>query len=194
MSGTFTRTLAFGKVAEGRIATYMRARGWTVLPVYEIETGHGKGPQVFTPSRGLVAPDMFVFRDNAVWIEAKHKTVFTWHWKTKTWTTGIDLRHYVDYCHVEEETPWPVWLMFLHDRNIPDDRDVDMGCPDTCPVGLFGNSLAYLRKHEHHRSEPRNGNGGWGRSGMVYWAHADLKLIAPLSRLPEGSTTTGGAP
>jgi len=190
----FDHTLKFGKVAEGRIALYMRQRGFSVLPVYEIEKGQGKGPQVFTPTRGLIAPDMFVFKDKAYWVEAKHKTVFTWHYVTQCWTTGVDLRHYEDYLHVDEATPCPVWLTFLHSQSEPDQRDIEHGCPTECPTGLYGNRLSYLRRHEHHRSPAGNGNGGWGRSGMVYWEEADLYLIAPLCRVPDNVTLSGATP
>lgn len=187
MSGDFDRALATGKVAEGRIARCFMAHGYSVMPVYEIEKAHGKGPQVFTLARELVAPDMLVFKDGAAWIEAKHKTVFSWHFRTECWTTGIDLRHYADYLTLEDQSPWPVWLMFLHVRHTPDERDIKNGCPESCPTGLFANSLAYLRKHEHHTCPPGNGNGGWGRSGMVYWSASNLRLITPLSKVPESA-------
>jgi hypothetical protein len=191
MSTDFERNLATGNVAEGRIARYFIGRGYSVMPVYEIEKAHGKGPQVFTPTRGLIAPDMFVFKNKAIWVEAKHKTVFSWHFKTECWTTGIDLRHYRDYLALEDESPWPVWLTFLHVKSEPDVRDVRHGCPEKCPTGLFANSLDYLRRHEHHVCPPGDGDGGWGRSGMVYWARSDLKLIAQLAAVPENTNLTG---
>lgn len=85
--------------------------------------------------------------------------------------TGIDLRHYEDYCKVDDASPWPVWLLFLHRGGQAKDS------PGNSPAGLFGKPLDYLRTHENHRHE------NWGRSGMVYWAHESLKLLADVEEL-----------
>jgi len=180
---SFADKLAFGKVAEGFIANWLMARGNSVLPVYEIEKSTGKGPQLFGLDASLVAPDMVVFTENGVvWIEAKHKSVFTWHRNTKQWTTGIDLRHYGDYLKVAKTTRLPVWLMFFHEHSIPSDDDKRMGCPESCPVGLFGGDIFDLVPRENHRSPAldynRDGIKGHGRSGMVYWATSALKQLA----------------
>lgn len=146
------------------------------MPVYEKLIDEGKGPQIFTPGRQLIAPDMFAFKTTgAMWIEAKHKTAFTWHRLTKCWVTGIDLRHYADYCEVDNITPWPVWLLFLHRGGQAKDS------PPNSPAGLFGNKLSILRKNEHHRHE------NWGSGGMVYWAVDALKLMAELSAVDASS-------
>lgn len=160
----FKANLQYGQVGESRIAEWLKSRGNSIMPVYEIEKQTGKGPRLFTPDRQLVAPDMFVFKgSDAFWIEAKHKTAFTWHRLTGRWVTGIDLRHYADYCIIDDYSPFPVWLMFLHDGGHAKDSPVDSPC------GLFGNKLRYLRKNENHRH--RN----WGTSGMVYWAINTLR-------------------
>lgn len=165
----FSEMFTFGRAAESDIAKWMRRRGWSVLPVYETLMDTGKGPQLFTPLAGLIAPDMLVFKGtDALWIESKHKTAFSWHRLTGCWCTGIDLRHYSDYCQVDDASPWPVWLLFLHRGGQAKDSPADS------PSGLFGNTLLYLRGHEHHR------HGNWGRSGMVYWAIDAMKRLAPL--------------
>jgi hypothetical protein len=174
----FQTKLAQGKVGEGIVATYLRGRGYNILPVYEIEKDSDKGPVVYTTSGMNVAPDMLCFRavnvdDTSdklpvVWVEAKTKSSFSWHMNTSCWTTGIDLRHYGEYRKLAEQSPFPIWLMFLQLDGVAKDTPPGM----TAPTGLFGNSLEYLAAHEHHRSEK------WGRSGMVYWDHRDLKLIA----------------
>jgi hypothetical protein len=112
-----------------------------------------------------------------IWIEAKHKTVFSWHRNTGRWCTGIDLHHYDDYKRVQATSKRPVWLLFLHRSARPDDRDMRSNCPPRCPVGLFGSDLDYLADNENHRHE------NWGRHGMVYWAHDKLRLLAPLAEL-----------
>ena len=155
----FDGQLKYGQVGESRIAEWLRARGNSILPVYEIEKQTGKGPRLFAPDRQIIAPDMFVFKgSDAFWIEAKHKNAFTWHRITERWVTGIDLKHYEDYCVIDGYSPFPVWLMFLHEGGQAKDSPADS------PKGLFGNKLKYLREHENHRHE------NWGNSGMVYWA------------------------
>jgi len=169
----FAQNLASGRVGESRIAQWLKSRGYSILPVYEIEIQTGKGPRLFTPVKDLVAPDMLAFRTGkTLWIEAKHKTAFTWHRNTSQWVTGIDLRHYGDYCEIEDMSPFKVWLMFLHDGGQAKDS------PPGSPAGLFGGALEYLRKSEHHRHQ------NWGTSGMVYWHISKLHKLAKLSELP----------
>lgn len=174
---TFESNLDFGRVGESRIAEWLKSKGHSILPVYEIEKQTGKGPRLFLPDKKLIAPDMFVFKaDKAYWIEAKHKTAFSWHRKTGCWVTGIDLKHYLDYCEIDDFSPWPVWLLFLHDGGQAKDS------PPDSPSGLFGETLKVLRQHENHR------HANWGPSGMVYWARDRLRLLAPLESLPSTKT------
>lgn len=171
---SFSESLAVGRAGEAAISQWMRSRGHSVLPVYEKIIDEGKGPQLFTPSRQLIAPDLLAFKQGkAFWIEAKHKSAFTWHRITSQWVTGVDLRHYEDYCQIDDETPWPVWLLFLHAGGQAKDS------PPNSPSGLFGGPLNWLRKSENHRHE------NWGRSGMVYWAEKSLKKIASLNEVLE---------
>jgi hypothetical protein len=166
---SFSASLDYGRAAEGAIALWLRGRGLSVLPVYEKVINTGKGPQLFMPNKALIAPDLFVFGNGkCFWIEAKHKTAFSWHRNLGCWTTGIDLRHYRDYCEVDDSTPWPVWLLFLHEGGQAKDS------PPESPAGLFGETLAKLRRCESHRSDR------WGASGMVYWARDSLQLLASL--------------
>lgn len=172
----FEEKLAFGKIGESEIAKWLNKKGWNVLPVYEKQIDEGKGPQLFTPSKNLIAPDLFAFKplvNNALWIEAKHKTVFSWHRITQRWTTGIDLRHYNDYLEVADLSPWPVWLLFLHSQSSVSSRNE----PWPCPTGLYGRTLEKLKVNENHRSNK------WGRSGMVYWAEASLIKLAEMDQL-----------
>ena len=162
----FDENLKYGHVGESRIASWLRARGNSVLPVYEIEKQTGKGPRLFAPDRQIIAPDMLVFKGNsAYWIEAKHKTAFSWHRITERWVTGIDLKHYGDYCLIDDYSPFPVWLIFLHDGGQARDS------PAESPKGMFGNTLKILRDKENHRHE------NWGKSGMVYWAINVLRRL-----------------
>jgi hypothetical protein len=166
---SFSESLDYGQVGESLIARWMRRRGNFVLPVYEKEIDTGKGPRLFAPNGQRIAPDMLVFGGPLPkWVEAKHKTAFSWHRLTARWVTGIDLRHYQDYLLVDDETPFPVWLLFLQRGGHAKDSPVDS------PSGLFGNSLSHLRENENHR------HGNWGPSGMVYWAIKDLRKMATL--------------
>lgn len=179
----FQRTLEVGRVGEGLIAAWLQSRGNSIMPAYEIEKSIGKGPQLFSVTGDLVAPDMLSFTANGIhWVEAKHKTHFTWHRNTRRWTTGIDLRHYGDYLQVEKQTKLPVWLMFYHREPKPSQNDLRQGCPPECPTGLFGGKLLDLvvevSHHCKHFDPNRVGAVGHGRSGMVYWAVDSLRHFA----------------
>ena len=167
----FRQKLEYGKAGESCIARWLRRDGYIVLPVYEKAFDDHKGPRLYLPSNELIAPDLLIMKNGkAYWIEAKRKHAFTWHRNTECFVTGIDQRHYHDYCIIGSRTRWPVWLFFLQEggqaKNSP-----------PSPPGLYGQSLAYLRDHEHHR------HWNWGPSGMVYWAIDDLKLWASLDEL-----------
>lgn len=186
-AGDFQKQLAFGQLAETDIARWLLAQGRTLLPIYDIEYPTGKGPRLFTKGRQIVAPDLLVWGPKGLcWIEAKHKTVFSWHGTTRRWTTGIDKRHWNEYLHVRDRLSIPVWLLFLHSQSTPDRKDIArfLSCPPSCPVGLFGEEISTL-KHtiNHHCAASPSGNGGWGRSGMVYWAHETLRLLASLEEV-----------
>ncbi len=165
---SFEQSLSFGQAGESSIAKWLKSRGNTVLPTYEKIIDNGKGPRIFLPDSILVSPDFLCWNGQKVqWIEAKHKHAFTWHRLTQRWVTGIDLRHYRDYLKVAEQSPWPVWLLFLHDGGQAKDS------PANSPKGLFGNDIAYLRKPGNINHTHEN----WGRGGMVYWAVESLKKL-----------------
>ncbi len=173
LSQNFNRQLAIGRVGESAIARWLMMRGWSVLPVYEIEIPTGKGPRLFAPNgRQWAAPDMLVYKaNNTMWIEAKNKSAFSRHRITGRWVTGIDMRHYDHYCAIEDASPWPVWLMFLQHGGQAKDS------PAASPSGLFGNELKILRQSENHR------HGNWGSGGMVYWGVQSLRHLADLQSL-----------
>ncbi len=175
---SFEESLQFGQLAESRIGRWLRSRGSSVLPIYEKEIDDSKGPRLFTSDSELVAPDMLVF-PAVEFIEAKHKTVFTWHRNSRPprWVTGIDSHHYTQYLAVQKLLDKRIWLFFLHEESKPDERDIRQGSPPECPTGLYAGSLDYLSKHENHRHD------GWGPHGMVYWAESTLRLLATLEDL-----------
>jgi len=188
----FESQLKIGRVAEGLIARWLIERGASVMPVYEIEVSHGKGPQLFRAGADLVAPDMLVFNSKGIcWVESKHKSVFSWHRLTQKWTTGIDLRHYEDYIEVAKQTDAPVWLMFFHRESKPSANDAQHGCPAVCPTGLFAGDLAVLVLNENHRSPPHNGSTGHGKTGMVYWAVDKLKHLGTKEDVARVASSIG---
>ena len=110
-----------GKVGESMIANLLKSRGRAVLPVYEKEIQEGKPPAFFTPHSAHAAPDLLLFPE-LEWIEAKHKSHWSWHRITGRWVTGIDLNHYEGYQAVQRDSGRTVWLFFLH-------RDAEPGPP-----------------------------------------------------------------
>lgn len=182
MMGTseFDKHLRRGRVGEGLIAKWLQRRhDCAILPVYDLEIETGKGPQIFTAQGDIVAPDMLIKRgDRLCFGEAKTKSCFTWHYTTSKWTTGIDLRHYEEYQRAGKRMGCPVYLFFLHLNSEPAPQDKSR-CHGLSPTGLFAISLKYALQHESHRSDR------WGSSGMVYWAHASLKLLAPVAEVVE---------
>lgn len=159
---SFRENLRDGRVAESEIARWLRRRGVTVLPAYEIEINSGKGPRLFGPGEDLVVPDMLTYKGSHVlWVEAKRKSAFSWYRIGGYFVTGIDLRHYEHYCQVDDTSPWRVYLLFLQEAGAA--KDSDPG-----PSGLYGRVLSKLRACESHRSDKH------GASGMVYWAESSL--------------------
>jgi hypothetical protein len=181
-----SRDYQFGRIGEGVIARWFRRRGHAVLPVYEKEISDGKGPRLFMPKGQLIAPDMAIFLSKMVspdmrvmFVEAKRKSAFTQLRKANrygvcgAWQTGIDERHYEDYCKVETQTGVPVWLLFLQEGGQAKDS------PPDSPSGLYGQALSALKEkidHRHPNPPPRF-------KPMVYWNIDDLALLATLEEL-----------
>jgi hypothetical protein len=183
---SFNDCYAEGRIGEGLIAQWVRrVKNEILLPAYEIEIPSGKGPRLLLNDYELIAPDFYAIGVNGTtvlckWIEAKHKTRFTWHFMSENWQTGIDRRHYEDYLKVREATQTPVYIMFLHRSNIPSDKDLANGSPHTCPTGLYCNSIDYLRTHEHHRDSYEKYGRGYP---MVYWNEQTLDHVATLEEV-----------
>lgn len=187
---TFHENLQFGKAAESAIANYLRRQGNSILPVYEVLEGNYKGPRLFSLNNDLVAPDMLGFNKNRVyWVEAKNKSVFSWHRKSEKWVTGIDKCHWIDYLKIKEQHNIALWIMFLHMNAIPRQGDIEKGCPHECPIGLFGGEIDALEKVRSHWHP------NWGKRGMgmVYWAHENLQKIATADCFIEEVSTRRAA-
>lgn len=182
----FHEQLAIGQLGESLIAQWLRKRGWHVLPAYEKEINTGKGPRLFAATATgvgqLIAPDLLIMKGKVFqWIEAKHKTRFSWYGLGKYFVTGVDIRHFNDYCKVADTTGLPVWLLFLHRDSQTWPPDVEKwNAPTVCPIGLFGQSISVLRLKRSHCSDKH------GNSGMIYWQPFEhLRRIATLADVIE---------
>ena len=176
---TFAENLETGRLGETLIARWLRRRGNFVVPAYEIEHQHGKGPRVYAPDGQIVAPDLLCLHPgrDPVWIEAKHKTVFSWYRRLGRWETGIDERHWQEYREIRRRIGYEVWLLFLHRERRPWHGDIQylpFGVTE-CPVGLFGIETLDAERLGRFGSEHAH--------GMRYWGHADLKLLARLDEV-----------
>lgn len=167
-----------GRLGENVVARFLRARGNSILPIRDIDTGDFmKGPRLLAPEgMELVSTDWLVFgpEGKSCWIEVKTKSRWTWHRKTTCWNTGID-QHYLDhYVNIARRSSIPVWLVFLHLEDSPSMTDLDSGAPAHCPTGLFvGEVLHLVKEGAVHHTHPN-----WGKGGMVYWAAEALKQLA----------------
>lgn len=181
----FEENLRQGQIGESIIAKWLRRRGWHVLPAYEKEIDNGKGPRLFTANGSastaqLVAPDILGIRSGSFkWFEAKHKTRFSWYGKGGYFVTGIDKRHFDDYCKVADVTGLPVWVLFLHTDSKTWPMDVEKWkAPPQCPTGLFGAEITKMSEQKSHQSDNH------GTSGMYYWRpFVHLYLLADVSEV-----------
>jgi hypothetical protein len=175
----FQLRFKWGAIAERKISRFAMACGYVVLPVYEIETEQGhKGPRAFTIHAEYRAADVVVFSARGVsFVETKAKACFTWHFKTKTWQTGCDVACYEDYLKLRRGSHVPLWLFFLHESALPSPKDLRYGCPQKAPTGLFGGEIERLATCVDHTDTGDRNN---STSGMVYWRHESLQLIADV--------------
>lgn len=173
---SFAARLESGRAGESIIATWLRRRGCSILPVYEKILDDHKGPQLFPdfPHDPIIAPDLLVWQGDRVrWIEAKHKVGFTLHRQSGDLVTGIDAHHFDQYLRVELLSPWPVWLLFLQRGG------QTKGGPENTPEGLFGAALRQLSTCVHHRC----GADKMGHGGMVFWERESLQQLATLEEM-----------
>ena len=168
---SFKDSLRNGFIGESIITKWLNTNGYDVLPAYEIGESIGKGPRLFTATQGqLITPDLLVFKDGDVccWVEAKTKSAFTWHRKTKSFQTGIDLKYWNDYLKVREQIKFNLNLFFLHKEG---NAAKDTPSGEKSPSGLYFGEINDLREtidHEHPNC---------GSSGMVYWQEKDLTKL-----------------
>lgn len=173
----FKDALNFGIDGEDVISNYFMYIGFSILPACRIECQPYKGPRLQSKESETTLPDLFaISKTGSMWIEAKHKSGFTWyrsmnrHGVFGSFQTGIDLKVYEEYRKIANETPFDVYLMFLHEGGKAKDS------PES-PAGLWGDTIENLKKIEDHTSL------NYGRSGMVYWNMCDLPQWATMEEL-----------
>ena len=168
----FNEQLEIGKTGESLIANWLKSRGNSILPIYEIADNQFKGPALYcNDNSSLVAPDMAVFGNNdMLFVEAKYKSGFSWYRNGKTWVTGIDLHHFYQYLSFKKKVNKDVFIFFLHKGLSAKDSDISES-------GLFGGEIDYLLMNSSHRSDKH------GTSGMIYWSKDSLTRYAEYSEV-----------
>lgn len=185
---TFEQMLARGRRAEDCVSQWlMWTRGYALLPVYLIEEQE-KGPRLYTKDKKLIVPDILAVRreqkktSDIRWLEVKAKSHFAWYrLGGGRWQTGINRKHYQHYLEVQRVTGIPVFLLFLHQNDIPSLSDRILGSPLICPIGLF---CCHINVTPIQTGSFRRGTYS-ADTEMVYWSHAQL---TPLASIDEVST------
>jgi hypothetical protein len=149
----FRAALDAARKWEVALATFIRARGWHVLPTYDFSgKGDDKAPKLLAPAgqRDLVMPDLQCFRNGEVrWIECKWKARADFNIKRGYYVTGISLRLADHYERVNQMTGADVFLLFLHEH----EGEVRGGKM---------RDLATAWSHDYQGEK-------MGRSGMRFW-------------------------
>lgn len=114
----FLVSLGIGKVAEGKVALYLKALGYHVLPTTDFSRHGAPKLEAENAADSIVMPDLQAFGDGVrAWFEVKWKTcAVEYRHKGSRLETGIGLRHYGEYLDAEERTQMPVVLVFVHEK------------------------------------------------------------------------------
>ena len=182
----FDRSLEAGIKGEELVKAWLRCSGYTVVSDFSSSQPF-TGPRIYSPEGTIVQPDLLVTKQDTIptrteqsmtlfWVEVKSKSVFSWHRKSETWTTGMDLRSYVHYLEVTAAMGWDMMIVFVHlDKEPSQDAKNYYTDPWPCPTGIFWQWLHYLGDLESHR---------WGDK-MVYWPVSAFTEDVPIKTLFE---------
>ena len=81
-------------------------------------------PMLSGKKSSSIAPDSLVIGEGQTrWCEVKAKSEQTYYHLNKEWQTGIEQRHWNHYQQVEVESGIPVWLVFVHLKQVVN-RDI----------------------------------------------------------------------
>lgn len=99
-----------GRQGEQMVATWLRERGWYVIPSYDYSgSNRDKAPKLQGIADGFPVPDLDVAKaGDRRWVEVKTKERPTEFRKTGSLDHGIE--HYDDYVRVAAETGTEAWL------------------------------------------------------------------------------------
>lgn len=150
--------IAFGRYLE-------RTRSYWILPSYDYSgLANNKAPRLTCVRERLVIPDLLGFKAGlGGWFEIKLKAHADFYRKTQTWETGLPYRHWQDYQRVNSITGFPVWLIFIHEKE---------------NVVKFGNVKDMPISHVYEGSK-------MDRNGTIFFKFQELKTVMPLSKLQE---------
>lgn len=159
---SFQASLARGKAEERKLAAYLKALNYRVLPTTEF-SGSG-APTLDGEADSIIMPDLQAFKDGAgEWFECKWKSRATESTRYDRLETGISIRHYLQYCRIERETAIPVAIVFVHEK----EREVRCGTL---------NQLQAAFSHDDRSDKMERG-------GMRFWAWESIPLWMPLEEL-----------
>jgi hypothetical protein len=112
----FDQQLAIGRFWERSANRALQSKGYATLPLYLLSDGDAPALE-YLDSR-LIVPDILALRAGRwCWWEVKFKTASTVYRKTGTNETGIPIRHRNDYAEVKRRSGYPVYIMFIHERD-----------------------------------------------------------------------------
>ena len=108
-----------GNNGEKRVATFLRERGWHVLPSYDYSGEDGnKAPKLEGNRASFVIPDLDAARDGTrYWVEVKTKGAPVEWRKTGELRHGFSLRHIWEYKQVERITGCKVYVVIYEENS-----------------------------------------------------------------------------
>lgn len=116
-------TVAFqrGEVGEQRVLELLRARGWWIVPTFDMDRGSQEVfPHLLAPAgeeQMLPLPDLDCCRGGArVWVEVKTKEAPTWTRKTRQWEHGIHASSWESYLKIQRITGCPVLIAIVEEN------------------------------------------------------------------------------
>lgn len=138
-----------GREGEQRVAAWLQARGWYIIPAYDYGGPDGDfAPKLQGSHDGIVLPDLGMTRNGQLkWAEVKAKWAPTFTVKTQTVDHGIGYRSWRHYLRFQLETGCHVWLFILEEST----------------QTLLAESLEQLGEGRHYDGDEMD------PGGMVFW-------------------------
>jgi len=127
---SFEEKLEWGEEGEKTIASRLIKKGVAVAPLYQFKN-HDNTPIMLTDKEQLILPDLTCWKDGKnFFVECKRKN--QWVSYGGVVETGLDQRHFKEYCNLKAITGQKVYLFFIHENKDP---------------GVFFHELRYLLPH-----------------------------------------------